>query len=81
MSGHIPKEFLGPGGHFWKTSISTISDGPSWPNMVILLAAYRRRAARRGIDVAGENAAFKFADAFFFFFFLPDRVYEIKKTG
>ena len=32
-------------------------------NPSVLLAAYRRRAARRGIDVAGENAAFKFADA------------------
>lgn len=31
-------------------------------NPSVLLAAYRRRAARRGIDVAGENAAFRFAD-------------------
>ena len=32
-------------------------------NPSVLLATYRRRAARRGLNVSGENAAFKFADA------------------
>ena len=36
MSGHLPEEFAGPGGHFWNTSISTIWTGSTWSNMVIL---------------------------------------------
>ena len=35
MSGHLLEDFAGPGGHFWKTSFSTIWDGPTRSNMVI----------------------------------------------
>ena len=60
----IRKPKTQPGTEYQLAMAKDSASSPKYPlNPSVLLAAYRRRAARRGIDVTGENAALKFADA------------------